>query len=674
MKNLTPLAVCILAMCIATYDSLAQCTAVGNNPDIQIQWRSNSIFDYGHKVGDNFTYSFDFGTVDEQLSAIQQIKFSNCASTAQPSSKFSDDNSFFKVTAIYCTGTTAADWDLSDLVDFASAIPAVPAGGTSTNSFDLVFHPVGTSPVDRKVVLLISYRDQNWGPGEALPTNTVTPTTCSFTEASLATRAATLSITLIGKVAPRVPMNSILVIDRSGSMADPAYTMGAPVPKIDALQSAVSVYFDAMGAGDNYSAVTFNSSAATPVGWTAKTTTSTLDPALSGLVPTGSTSIGAGFGGAITQSNMRAPAAGHKNIVILQTDGIQNTYPNVAEAKINAGSTYHASDMNVYTVGLGADVQDTELISIAGSSNRFFKVLNDPMGSGKQDLQNFYFKIFAQANNLSMVTDPTILIDLNHGPVTAFRSTLTLADKTARFLVIEGDYTRELYKTQLVNPKGDIVTSASNIGASPVEVVHNKDHTIYTVHGAIDNTFIGEWKLNVVPNNNCKDSTGCKVPVSFSVAAKSNLTMDMASVSESYLPGAPIKITTRLAESRLPLADAFVSAVIRTPEGKKFYGVRLLDDGKGVDQFAGDGVYSTVFTETAAAGTYEVKVASIVKTLKGQVTTREGVQYVPMQYRQVPVVSLPKDCMACWLKWVIAIVIMLMLVRILFILYALRKR
>ena len=375
MKTLAPLAVCILAMCIATHNSLAQCSAPGNNPDLQVQWKNNGIFDFGHKTTDNFSYSFDFGTIDEQLNAIQQIKLYNCASTMQPASKFTDDNSFFKVTPIYCTGS-AADWDLSDLVDFATALPAVPAGGASANTFDLVFHPVGPSLADRKVILLISYRDQNWGPGEALPTAGA----CSFTEASLGTRAATLSITLTGKVAARMALNSILVIDQSGSMGDPAYTMGPTVPKIQALESAVNVYYSAMGVGDGYSAVTFNNSATQAVGWTNKTMASVLDPALTGLVPNGSTSIGAGFAGAITLSNMRTPPAGHKNIVILQTDGIQNTYPNVAEAKINAGSAYHPSEMNVYTVGLGVDVMDSELISIAGTPNRFFKVLNDPMG------------------------------------------------------------------------------------------------------------------------------------------------------------------------------------------------------------------------------------------------------------------------------------------------------
>ncbi|MEJ0032175.1 MAG: hypothetical protein WDO15_18185 [Bacteroidota bacterium] len=57
--------------------------------------------------------------------------------------------------------------------------------------------------------------------------------------------------------------------------------------------------------------------------------------------------------------------------------------------------------------------------------------------------------------------------------------------------MIEGDRQRELYKTELVNPKGDVITSASMIGGSAVEVVQHADHTIYSVRGALDNTFVG---------------------------------------------------------------------------------------------------------------------------------------------------------------------------------------
>src|SRR5882757_5174397 len=128
MKNLPRLIVCILAMCTATVDVFSQCPAA-NSPDIQIQWRNNNAYDFGHRaMSSNFLYDFDFGTVDEQLSAIQQIQFYNCATTTQPSTKFTDDNSFYKIVPIYCAGTSAADWDLGDLIDNASTLAAVTTG------------------------------------------------------------------------------------------------------------------------------------------------------------------------------------------------------------------------------------------------------------------------------------------------------------------------------------------------------------------------------------------------------------------------------------------------------------------------------------------------------------------------------------------------------------------
>ncbi|MEJ0032178.1 MAG: hypothetical protein WDO15_18200 [Bacteroidota bacterium] len=155
-------------MCIATLESFAQCPPNFNRPDIQIQWRSNNAFDFGHRASttDYFNYIYDFGTVDEELRAIQQIEFANCASTAQPA-PFADA-SRFKVQIVYCTGTSAADWDFPELGNFASTIGAVPANGTLIQPFNLVFHPVGPSTAERKVILLISYRDTNWGDGEGL--------------------------------------------------------------------------------------------------------------------------------------------------------------------------------------------------------------------------------------------------------------------------------------------------------------------------------------------------------------------------------------------------------------------------------------------------------------------------------------------------------------------------
>jgi hypothetical protein len=265
---------------------------------------------------------------------------------------------------------------------------------------------------------------------------------------------------------------------------------------------------------------------------------------------------------------------------------------------------------------------------------------------------------------MSMVVDPTKLVSLTNGPVIAFTSTLTTADKAAEFFVINGDNNRELYKTELINPAGDVITSASNIGGAPVRIESLSDHMIYKVHGAPDNTFIGEWKLRVVPTGGCKDKGKCDVPVTFSVATKSNLTMEMSSLSSTYLPGSSIMITTRLAEMRLPLTGASVVAEVTTPDNKIFPGIKLVDDGKGS--------YAAQFNETGVSGTYKVKVRSTVKTLKGEVTTRENVRYVPLQFPNKVGALSPAGCFSC--NWVRILIILGFALLVLIVVLIFRKK
>jgi len=666
MKKTALLAVCILTMCIATLDCIAQCGGA-NNPWLQLQWRtSSSTFNFGHKVsGSNFNYTYSFGTVEDGLSAAQQIKIFNCHPSTQPASNVAG-GSRFDIKVDYCTGSTSADWDVTDLVDFASTIPSI-ATMTASTPFDIIFHPAGTTPGTREALLTITYVDPDYSAGNNEPT--VAAGSCTVTPAA-SNPATTLTIRLSGTVAVRQPLNTILVVDKSGSMGDPAYTMTGSVRKIDALQNAVSLFYDLLKDGtDKYGVVRF-ASVADP--YVAFTTKSGSLPALlqasattgsGGLFPNGSTSIGDGMTKGVVMSSANPPPAGHKNLLILQTDGIQNTLPDALTVIV-------PSNIKVYAVGLGPDVQDSYLQSISTAA-RFFKVDNDiTVSPARQDLMNFYFKIFCQANNLSTVTDPTVLVDLAAGPRVAFTSTMTTADKTATFLVIEEPASREQYTVELINPKGDVITSATSIGGSPVEIISGSGYTVYRVNGAIDNTFVGEWKLKVTPKGDCKQ-VPCNVPVSFSSAAKSNLLMDIGARSETYLPGSAITITSRLTESRLPLINADVIATIKAPDDKMYGDIRLFDDGKGVDQFAGDGLYSAQFVQTQANGTYEIKLASRVKTLGGAITTREDVQFVSMLFPGKALEIPQQICMSCNFKWILAIVFIGLLILIL---WMLRRR
>ncbi len=668
MKTLARVWGCFLGLyLLINIDASAQCN--GSCPWLMPKWFEGGafVFDNTKKVpGSIYDYQYDFGHIDVGLTAILKIKINNChPAQAVPSGTLNVGGSpvNFDVSVTYCSGAVAADWDFSSLVDFGPTLPTIPAMGESSE-FTIKFRP--SSAGLKNALLAIRYSDPDCNGGNA--EGVVNASSCTITRGPAANNSTILTFKFSGTGDARQPLNSILVVDKSGSMADPAFTMTSTITKAQALQQALDVFYNTLDAQDNLGVVAFSSSASTIVNFQTKpaaipTEINATSPVSGPLAPGGSTSIGAGLTEGIAMSNAHTPPAGHKNILIVQTDGIQNTPPDALGIPIPANAT-------VYTVGLGPDVQDTYLQTLS-SPSRFFKVTDLLTGPAQQDLMNFYFKIYVKANSMANVTDPTQLVSVAGGPVTAFTSPMTLADKEAYFLVIEGDNHRELYTTELVNPKGEVITAASTIGGAPVIVASSNGHKVYKVKGDIDDSFVGEWKLNVIPRGNCKDSTGCLVPVSFSAAAKSNLTQEMATMSTTYLPGAPLKLTTKLTESRIPLANAQVVCTIKGPDKKVYSGIRLHDNGMGVDQVAGDGIYSAEFLETSAIGTYEVKLNSYVKTLAGKSTTREDVQYVALQFPNDQLKLSEQGCFSCKLRWLFVAAFLILL---LIILYRLRTK
>jgi hypothetical protein len=184
------------------------------------------------------------------------------------------------------------------------------------------------------------------------------PGACGVTYAPLAPIKAALT----SPPAPPVPLDVMLVFDRSGSMAASAPPIGRT--KLDEAQDAAALFVQLVreGAGDRLGLVTFSSIASldAPLGLAA-----TAKPVLVGPPPFtggdigaisagGSTSIGAGVGAAI----LTMGSGPNDRAILLLSDGLQNTEPLIEEIERFLGS------IKLCVIGFGSDAEiDGPLLS-----------------------------------------------------------------------------------------------------------------------------------------------------------------------------------------------------------------------------------------------------------------------------------------------------------------------
>ncbi|HEY0652741.1 MAG TPA: VWA domain-containing protein [Chryseosolibacter sp.] len=586
--------------------------------------------------------AIDFGSVDPGLTMITKLKVTNCTSPL---------TSITVNTEVTYTGP-ANQWDFGGITDAIGSQFILNAGD---REFEIRFQPTAISASPYSATLTLTFNDANYG-------------------------TKVYSYTFQG-YCNTVALNAVLVVDRSGSMASPAYTSGT-TSKITALQRAASLFYDALRTGDNFGVVKYNNTATDYIPFAARTatlpanleTSATSD--INKLLPMGATAIGQGLEAGRTMLSTHPPQVDRKNILVLQTDGIENVFPPAA-----ASVTFPAN-LNVYTVGLGPDVQDGLLQTIStnsGVSTGFLKV--DDEVAADQKLQAFYHKILNQAHNGSMVVDPTQLFDLSQADTTvAFTASITSSDIEAEFLIIDEPTRKEFYSFQLVNPEGRVIDNTSVIGGAPVEVIKRFNYSLYRVNGrnikdSIANQFRGDWKVIVRVKGECSPNDtlqSCTIPITFSAAVKSNLTLELTSTSPTYLPGAPVVVTVESNESGQPAATGHTTVRVKTPRNK-YYTMSLNDGGVDGDVKKDDGVFSGVFTNTALAGTYEFYVSSIITNRRKEITTREEVRYVSVLFpQQKPEAKTNSFCIPC--AWQIIILVLILLVLGLLILRLARKQ
>lgn len=496
------------------------------------------------------------------------------------------------------------------------------------------------------------------------------------------------SVTLTGIGTSPTPIDSVLVLDRSGSMSETA----GDRRKIDAMQSAVDLYTHLLrpevgaGTGDALGFVKYNASNSVyldlklldashlSVAETSLSNAAIGDNAR--LLPTGATGIGGAIETAaseFTVPNVRRP------VMVVLTDGIENQDPRINNV---IGPVQSANvDLQMYSIGVGANIEPNKLQAITNVSNGYHQVSDDLSGVSLFDLETFYFKIFANAADMDLIVDPTFGINLlSPDSIIVDSAKVVSSDRHAVFLVLDDPALRSFYKLELLDPHGNVINLGSSVGGVPIHVQERGNYRIYRVvfpDLSQESTYVGYWRLQLTPQGNWSREevkhalaeSGIDysewinpfegiVPIGYAAAVASNYRLRVQVSSTGPLPGAEITLQGSLSDRGWPATEGTITVEASTP-GDVVHFLDLYDDGSHGDTEAGDGTWTNRFIATSDPGTYKFLYRSIGHNERGELAPREATRYVSLVSPQPQ--HEETECELCtYLRW-IAIGVLLLL-------------
>lgn len=526
-----------------------------------------------------------------------------------------------------------------------------------------------------------------------------------------------IDMLLTGNGQAPIPLNSVLVLDRSGSMADSA----GPVSKISALLNAANIWTSLLrletgnNLGDAMGVVKYNDTNQEYMPLqllTAAHQTNLLNSfdAAAGtdinrLKPDSATGIGGGMqrGADMLRNNpLEAPGTPpRKHVLVVLTDGIENRTPYILD--VLPGIVAADNRLKIYSLGLGDDAEVGKLQSITTQAHGYHQVTGSLSGTQRYDLNTFYFKIFVDSADWQLVVDPTYAVSLAT-PNAQVVSTAQVcsSDLSAIFLIMDEPSLRPYYDLSLMDPHGNVMAVGANVGGVPVQITERDNYRILKVvfpDLSLASTYVGEWKLMLVPNGKWqprKPGSATHVanqpggsdpifngynglaPIGFGAAVGSNYRLEASATASPYEPGATITLTASLSDRRWPSVTGTVTVDATKPDGTPVNGITLYDDGTHGDVAAGDGTWTTKFGQTSQAGSYKFFFNAIGHNDRGELAPRQATRYVsltppPRNPPGTPGGPDGKECLPCpVLKWLWRIVIGLLILIVLLLL--LRRR
>ncbi len=452
------------------------------------------------------------------------------------------------------------------------------------------------------------------------------------------------SLTLTARAVDPPPVDSVLVIDRSGSMSEPTGVPGAR--KVDLAIQAADLYVGLLKDNDRIGLVRFNASAVNP-GDVLQTLVQAGDPtsgagraAVRGklnttdLAPTGNTSIG---GGTILGSNILDAAVATARAVIVLTDGIQNTAPDIAAAR--AAVAAKNPRQRVFAIGLGLNQLEDSLIQLASVSNGTAHITGELAADREFLLQKLYVQILSDVADEAFVDDPVEAI--YPGMSRATDIWIGEVDVAADFIVAyrpQPSYPQ--LSTWLEAPDGTVIRPGDAGTNFPnVRFVAHTGHYYFRVQfPAIPerpDAHIGRWRIWLESREGragfkeqvALGGSAANVPFVYSPMAKarSDLMLGGQVRQSAYAPGSPMLIVLEpfLYGNPVTLDEPVEVLVTRPDRVNRILKLALHASGE----------YRGVFDDTWLLGAYQITArVSATTPLLNRVTrfrSLTGIIYMP---------------------------------------------
>jgi hypothetical protein len=400
---------------------------------------------------------------------------------------------------------------------------------------------------------------------------------------------------------PKLRADQVLVIDRSGSMADDG--------KLDAAKNAARAFIDHTNVDDMIGVVSFETHAAVNYPLTAVTGDpewSAAKAAVNSLATGNTTALGEGA--RLGYDELAASGSGeHDWSLALLSDGMENEPPYWSDATVSG--VIVPSRVVVHTVALGSDADTALLGKIAAATDgRAFQA-----GVGTLPPAPAALAIAALPGPNLPTTLPNRLADIykaigeiNGHQQRVWESAGYFCERLVFEVPVEKELPEAIFTVNWDNPGTWMEMTLTDpngkqVADQPPEVREIRDATHHQFR--VQRPPGGVWVAQLLAKP-CGNYL-------FTVSARSQTSMHLGfgQPPEERTVGSKILMLVVLADER-PISGATVVALVQGPDVEIRQTVEFYDDGLHMDGKAGDGVYGGAFTMTKAPGQYLVKASA----------------------------------------------------------------